>query len=233
MSFDLNLPRRTVTRLRCGSAFYRSILVFALLAISPAVSQAEDSEAGILRLPSVIQRNHPFEKIVSSAGQGQIVSLENGMLLSGASECDCLSYDRARECEGLFDNVSGFLGLDGSKQPQDFGINAQFGGRASVNWGIPLVRSWGLGANRNSHRCHWRRRASHPAHSGFDGAHPELYDLGTVPAQRARTDLGRGVRFPGRRLLRQVQSRPVAAERRLSSDRSQHAGRLVGHQRPR
>jgi hypothetical protein len=56
------------------------------------------------------------------------------------------------DCDGaysgtrLFDNVSGFIGLDGAKQPQDFGINAQFGGRASVNWGIPLIKSLGIGA---------------------------------------------------------------------------------------
>jgi|GEM_PF-4881555 len=48
--------------------------------------------------------------------------------------------------ERLFDNLSMFIGLDGSKQPQDFGVNAQFGGRASVNWGIPLFEAFGLGA---------------------------------------------------------------------------------------
>ena len=46
---------------------------------------------------------------------------------------------------GLLDNFSVFLGLDGAKQPQDFGVNAQFGGRASFNWGLPLWASWGLG----------------------------------------------------------------------------------------
>ncbi len=47
---------------------------------------------------------------------------------------------------GWLDNLSFFAGLDGSKQPQDFGVNAQFGGRASVNWGIPLFESLGIGA---------------------------------------------------------------------------------------
>jgi hypothetical protein len=46
---------------------------------------------------------------------------------------------------GLLDNFSVFLGLDGAKQPQDFGVNAQFGGRASFNWGMPLWAPWGLG----------------------------------------------------------------------------------------
>lgn len=44
------------------------------------------------------------------------------------------------------ENGSLFLGIDGSKQPQDFGINANFGGRSAINWGIPLIQEWGLGA---------------------------------------------------------------------------------------
>jgi hypothetical protein len=50
------------------------------------------------------------------------------------------------DASGLFDNLSIFLGIDGSKQPQDFGVNAHFGGRLFVNWGLPLVREWGIGA---------------------------------------------------------------------------------------
>ncbi len=46
---------------------------------------------------------------------------------------------------GLFDELVVFAGLDGSKQPQDFGVNAHLGGQASVNWGIPLIPAWGLG----------------------------------------------------------------------------------------
>lgn len=47
---------------------------------------------------------------------------------------------------GLLDNFSVFLGFEGSKQPQDFGGSGQFGGRAALNWGLPLVAPWGLGA---------------------------------------------------------------------------------------
>lgn len=42
-------------------------------------------------------------------------------------------------------HFSVFVGLEGSKQPQDFGVNAHFGGRAAVNWGMPLSRQYGLG----------------------------------------------------------------------------------------
>lgn len=41
--------------------------------------------------------------------------------------------------------LSLFVGLDGSKQPQDLGVNAHMGGRAHANIGIPLHEAWGLG----------------------------------------------------------------------------------------
>jgi hypothetical protein len=38
-----------------------------------------------------------------------------------------------------------FGGLEGAKDPQDFGVNANFGGRLHVNWGAPLLPAWGIG----------------------------------------------------------------------------------------
>jgi hypothetical protein len=46
---------------------------------------------------------------------------------------------------GLLDNLSAFIGLDGSKSPQDLGVNANFGGRAAVNWAYPVWEEVGLG----------------------------------------------------------------------------------------
>lgn len=43
-------------------------------------------------------------------------------------------------------NGSVFGGLDGSKQPQDFGVNAHFGGRVGGNLGVSLLDDEGLGA---------------------------------------------------------------------------------------
>ncbi|MBL9125068.1 MAG: hypothetical protein JNG90_15630 [Planctomycetaceae bacterium] len=60
-------------------------------------------------------------------------------------ECNYLADACGRDDWHWLDTLSVFLGLDGSKQPQDFGINAQFGGRTAVNWGAPLWRPWGLG----------------------------------------------------------------------------------------
>jgi hypothetical protein len=52
----------------------------------------------------------------------------------------------AQAADRLFDTLSVFAGIDGSKTPQDLGINANFGGRVAVNWGLPLWRELGLGA---------------------------------------------------------------------------------------
>lgn len=43
------------------------------------------------------------------------------------------------------DNVELFIGLDGSKQPQDLGINANMGVRFAANAGFPILRRAGLG----------------------------------------------------------------------------------------
>jgi hypothetical protein len=45
-----------------------------------------------------------------------------------------------------FDTLSVFVGPDGSKQPQDLGINANMGLRASGTWGTALHEASGLGA---------------------------------------------------------------------------------------
>ena len=45
----------------------------------------------------------------------------------------------------ILQNLSLFGGLEGSKQPQDFGVNAHFGGRFHANMGLPLIADCGLG----------------------------------------------------------------------------------------
>jgi hypothetical protein len=61
---------------------------------------------------------------------------------------------------GAFDNLSLFVGPDGSKQPQDLGINANMGVRFSVNWGLPVSErlklgiQLGVGANVSDNAVH-------------------------------------------------------------------------------
>jgi len=47
---------------------------------------------------------------------------------------------------GIFENLSLFVGPDGSKQPQDLGINAEMGVRFAANWGFPISERFNLGA---------------------------------------------------------------------------------------
>lgn len=72
----------------------------------------------------------------------------------GAAQADSTAYTEpcvvASEVdwgsdESLLDNLSFFAGLNGSKQPQDFGVNAQFGARVAVNWALPIWKSQGIG----------------------------------------------------------------------------------------
>ncbi len=51
-----------------------------------------------------------------------------------------------QKARGLLDNLSLFVGPDGSKQPQDLGINANMGIRASANWAFPLLERLNIGA---------------------------------------------------------------------------------------
>ncbi len=59
-----------------------------------------------------------------------------------AAEQSPASYD-----EPWYRNLSLFAGLDGSKQPQDLGINANMGGRFSVETGMPLWKRHNVGAH--------------------------------------------------------------------------------------
>ncbi|GEM_PF-1486933 len=43
------------------------------------------------------------------------------------------------------DNFSFFAGLDGTKEPADLGLNANFGYRLAANWGLPLAEAAGIG----------------------------------------------------------------------------------------
>jgi hypothetical protein len=52
----------------------------------------------------------------------------------------------APEVPAWLENVDLFFGLDGSKQPQDLGINANMGVRFAANAGMPLLKRIGLGA---------------------------------------------------------------------------------------
>ena len=52
--------------------------------------------------------------------------------------------------QALFENFSLFGGIEASREPQDLGINANFGANLSANLGVPLLPEWGVGAQAGS-----------------------------------------------------------------------------------
>lgn len=67
-----------------------------------------------------------------------------------AADSDNCHSGRGNRDSGLFDELNVLIAIDGSKQPQDFGVNAYLGGQASANWGIPLIKEYGIGAQVGS-----------------------------------------------------------------------------------
>ena len=73
-----------------------------------------------------------------------------------AFEPEDLAQVKASEWNGYFPNLwrweeTTILGaLDGSKQPQDFGVNANLGGQAAINTAFPVFESLGIGIQAGS-----------------------------------------------------------------------------------
>ncbi len=116
----------------------RSLLAAALLlclrdAMAPAQSPGLASPA---RLPEV-KDTRPFEGLPPPAPAAP--GREDGAVALPAT-CEGLG------CSKWLDNLSLFVGLDGAKEPEDLGVNAHFGYRAALNWGLPLWEEAGLGA---------------------------------------------------------------------------------------
>jgi len=130
------MPRATRGALSLSVPQWLLRVVFALGVAGGLLGRAALAD----RLPAVTDdlRVTP----VSLLDEHNAVSLRGEL---ATTPVDALGFDSwiVPSC-GWQDNLDAFLGLDGSKQPQDFGINAQFGGRASVNLGIPIWGSLGI-----------------------------------------------------------------------------------------
>jgi hypothetical protein len=88
---------------------------------------------------------------------------------------------------GWLDNLSLFVGLDGSKGPEDLGINANFGARGAVNWGYPLLENIGLGVQLGT-AVNYARTAVRVLRS-IDGTRERTQSFTTVGLFE-RTDFG-------------------------------------------
>lgn len=88
-----------------------------------------------------------------NSGEDQsVVTPQPSLAEQQTQDCVACVFDDAKPCcdccpdaGGWFDELTFFGGIDGSKQPQDFGVNANLGGQAHVNWGLPVSHELGLG----------------------------------------------------------------------------------------
>ncbi len=94
------------------------------------------------RCPAVISQNSPVESMEWS---GEESAKHESPLLTQTATTPKLR-NRIPSPSSLVDELTFLFAIDGSKQPQDFGVNANLGGNASMNLGIPIFEEYGIGA---------------------------------------------------------------------------------------
>lgn len=138
-AFSLGMSRHRSARFEMRSLLHVALMltVFALpLSAADRIPYEEESLE-----PAPIVELAGFENAVSE--------------IAASSQNSAWSHDLAERCDtgGLwnddtstwYDNLTTFVGLEGSKQPQEFGVNAHFGGRASINWATPIMEGSNIG----------------------------------------------------------------------------------------
>lgn len=104
--------------------------------------------AGLLLVGMSVPSRVSAQTAVTSTAQdiAQVASRSAGLPTAGNSAQNAAQGSAQNApSTSVFDRVAFFAGLDGSKQPQDLGINAVMGLRLSVNAGVPVAPSKGLG----------------------------------------------------------------------------------------
>ncbi len=90
--------------------------------------------------------DHPSGGVLSLKDEDEILQTPASGMWFTESEPARKSSQRNQPVNSLLDEFTALLAMDGSKQPQDFGVNANAGLQASMNMGIPLLREYGIGA---------------------------------------------------------------------------------------
>ncbi len=127
---------------------------------------------------------------------------------------------------GMFDNLVLFLGLEGSKQPQDFGVNATFGGRSPSIGGSRCCAT-----TASACRSATPSRSAPQRGAGLRAAATESQpDSNTSrpsasSSARPSGSAGRGVRLPDAGQLRHVQPRTSGAGRSSATSSPRATGR--------
>ena len=92
--------------------------------------------------PTVISQTSPIEPREWSGEESPKCELP--LLTQTATTKKPLN--RIQSPSSLVDDLTFLFAIDGSKQPQDFGVNANLGGIASMNLGTPIFEEYGIGA---------------------------------------------------------------------------------------
>lgn len=102
----------------------------------------------LLRLDPAISRCHVITVSTDyeDSEDSMLPELQSGHSTPEIDGCGSDVLDCARSEWRAIDTLTLFGGLEGSKQPQDFGVNANFGSRWAANWGFPLLADYGIGA---------------------------------------------------------------------------------------
>jgi hypothetical protein len=97
--------------------------------------------------PAIQRREGPISQVGWRSENREAANYDTGVHETGNHETSRFDTNSSEEEweSGLLENLSGFLGLDGSKGPEDLGINANFGFRGALNWGYPIFEQAGLG----------------------------------------------------------------------------------------
>ncbi len=122
------------------------------------VFTSESADLCVPQQPLVMQHDSSApigDAQISLAFQSQPSDAHSNILLASASDAtvqvqpanvpSMICETTSSHSWSWLETLELFGGLEGSKQPQDFGTNAEFGGRLHVNWGAPLLPAWGIG----------------------------------------------------------------------------------------
>jgi len=129
---------------------FRFLLALTLLSVSGPgagnILRAQTLTQDKLSTP-VVEKSWWEQNTIESFVDASTVTTDESVV---AACCNC---SRATNCccatnreWNWRDTLTGFGGYEGAKDPQDFGVNANFGGRVSGNLGVPLWAEMGIGA---------------------------------------------------------------------------------------
>ncbi len=126
--------------MRLAPSGRRCLLVVSAFLLCPACRVGADS--GAAPMPTTPDKTTDVE---APSFPDSDPEHQSSLWRNGTFDCDCPADGDGPKKSPLWDNLSFFGGLDGSKEPEDLGISAHFGLRVAVNAGFPLLEQDGLG----------------------------------------------------------------------------------------